>query len=209
MTRPQRYLTRVILFLVAVAAVVLALIEPLGRAFFANPALNGLIVVTLVIGVAFSIRQIVALTAEVKWIDEYRKSDSVDDVRQKPVMLAPMAAMLGEDRQTSLSALSLRTLLDGIAARMDETRDITRYLIGLLIFLGLLGTFWGLLGTIAAISDTIRTLSIDSPDVSLMFDELKEGLEAPLSGMGTAFSSSLFGLAGSVVLGFVDLQTGQ
>lgn len=209
MTRPQRYLTRVLLFLAAVIAVIVALVEPLSRAFSANPALNGLIAATLVIGIGFSIRQIAGLKGEVRWIEQYRRAESVDDVQQTPALLAPMAAMLGEDRQLSLSALSMRTLLDGIAARMDEAREITRYLIGLLIFLGLLGTFWGLLGTISAISDTIRTLSVDSPDIAMMFDELKQGLQAPLSGMGTAFSSSLFGLAGSVILGFIDLQTGQ
>jgi len=209
MTRPQRYLTRIMLFLVAVAAVGVALAEPLTRAFLSNPALNGLIGGTLLIGILFSIRQVAGLKGEVRWIEQYRDTESVADVRQSPTLLAPMAVMLGEERQAPLSPLSMRTLLDGIAARMDEARDITRYLIGLLIFLGLLGTFWGLLGTIGAITDTIKTLSVDSSDVVLMFDELKQGLEAPLSGMGTAFSSSLFGLAGSVVLGFIDLQTGQ
>lgn len=209
MTRPQRYLTRIFLFLAAVTAVAVALSEPLGRAFFANPALNGLIAATLLLGVLFSIRQVAGLKREVRWIEQYRRAESLDDVRETPTLLAPMAVMLGEERQTSLSPLSMRTLLDGIAARMDEMREITRYLVGLLIFLGLLGTFWGLLGTIGAITDTIRTLSVDSPDIALMFDELKQGLEAPLSGMGTAFSSSLFGLAGSVVLGFIDLQAGQ
>ena len=209
MTRPQRYLTRIIIFLLAVAVVGVVLAEPLTRAFLANPALNGLIGGTLLIGILFSIRQVAGLKGEVRWIEQYRDTESVSDVRQSPTLLAPMAVMLGEERQASLSPMSMRTLLDGIAARMDETRDITRYLIGLLIFLGLLGTFWGLLGTIGAITDTIKTLSVDSSDIVLMFDELKQGLEAPLSGMGTAFSSSLFGLAGSVVLGFIDLQTGQ
>jgi hypothetical protein len=113
------------------------------------------------------------------------------------------------NKKMSISTMSMTTILDGIASRMDEGREITRYIIGLLIFLGLLGTFWGLLGTIGSIGNTINSLQVASGDISLMFEDLKEGLAAPLSGMGTAFSSSLFGLAGSVVLGFVDLQSGQ
>tara|TARA_A100001037_G_scaffold298356_1_gene321928 strand:- start:563 stop:1453 length:891 start_codon:yes stop_codon:yes gene_type:complete len=125
-------------------------------------------------------------------------------------MLAPMASMLGERTERfSLSALSMRSLLDGIGARLDESRDISRYLIGLLIFLGLLGTFWGLLQTIDAVSDVIAGLSVGTKELGPVFDNLKSGLQAPLSGMGTAFSSSLFGLAGSLVLGFLELQAGQ
>jgi hypothetical protein len=120
--------------------------------------------------------------------------------------------MLGGDRQRrlSLSATALRSILDGISARLDESRDITRYIVGLLIFLGLLGTFWGLLETIRAIAEVIGGLQVSSSgDTAQIFANLKSGLEAPLSGMGTAFSSSLFGLAGSLVLGFLDLQASQ
>ena len=118
--------------------------------------------------------------------------------------------MLGErSERFSLSAISMRSLLDGVGARLDESRDISRYMIGLLIFLGLLGTFWGLLQTIDAVSDVIANLSVGSKELGPVFDDLKAGLQAPLSGMGTAFSSSLFGLAGSLVLGFLELQAGQ
>jgi len=118
--------------------------------------------------------------------------------------------MLGERNRDhlSLSALSMRSLLDGIYSRLDESRDLSRYTIGLLIFLGLLGTFWGLLGTVASIGNVIANLSINA-DTSAVFADLKDGLQAPMTGMGTAFSSSLFGLAGSLVLGFLDLQAGQ
>jgi len=103
----------------------------------------------------------------------------------------------------------MRSVLDGISARLDESRDISRYLIGLLIFLGLLGTFWGLLQTITSVGDVIGGLTAGSGDFGAVFGELKRGLKAPLAGMGTAFSTSLFGLAGSLVLGFLELQAGQ
>lgn len=209
MTRPQQYLMRIIVFLVAVTLVALALLPRIIEAFMANPALNGLIIGTLVIGIAYVVRQVVSLRQEVDWIEEFRRSESLSGVTRQPRLLAPMAAMLGEERIVSLSALSTRTLLDGIAARIDESREISRYLIGLLIFLGLLGTFWGLVQTIGSIGATIRNLSISSTDLTMVFDALKEGLEAPLAGMGTAFSSSLFGLSGSLILGFIDLQAGQ
>jgi hypothetical protein len=131
-------------------------------------------------------------------------------LRPAPRLLAPMAAMLGERKgRFSLSAMALRSVLDGISSRLEESRDLSRYLIGLLIFLGLLGTFWGLLQTITAVGDVIGRLSVGSGDPGAVFGELQSGLRAPLSGMGTAFSSSLFGLAGSLVLGFLELQAGQ
>tara|TARA_B100000446_G_scaffold177538_1_gene190428 strand:- start:180 stop:1052 length:873 start_codon:yes stop_codon:yes gene_type:complete len=121
-----------------------------------------------------------------------------------------MATMLGDRKDTlSLSAQSMRSLLDGIASRLDESRDLSRYTIGLLIFLGLLGTFWGLLETVGSIRNVISGLNVGGDDVTAVFSNLKRGLTAPLDGMGTAFSSSLFGLAGSLVLGFLDLQASQ
>jgi len=125
-------------------------------------------------------------------------------------MLAPMATMLADRRggRISLSAMSLRTLLDGIGARLDDRREASRYLIGLLVFLGLLGTFYGLLETVQSVGGVIGSLSVGAGDVGRAFGELKNNLAAPLGGMSTAFSASLFGLAGSLVLGFLDLQAG-
>jgi hypothetical protein len=121
-----------------------------------------------------------------------------------------MATMIGEKRgKLSLSTMSMRALLDSIQSRIEESHDLSRYMIGLLIFLGLLGTFWGLLNTINAVGDTISGLSGSSADPAVLFEDLKSGLVTPLSGMGTAFSSSLFGLGGSLVLGFLELQAGQ
>jgi hypothetical protein len=132
-------------------------------------------------------------------------------VTREPRLLKPLAAHLSKRRRDRfrLSALALRTILDGISERLGESREISRYLIGTLIFLGLLGTFWGLLGTVAAVGQVIEGLEVGSGDYAAVFTELKQGLKAPLSGMGTAFSSSLFGLGGSLVLGFLDLQAGH
>jgi len=211
MIRPQKYLNRTIFFLILVIILCAFLYPTMEAAFAANPGLNGMIVAVLVAGIIISMRQTYMLIPAVGWLESFKKNDSAEATPEAPELLGAMATMMEEqkNRKMSLSTMSMRTLLDGIAARMDEGREITRYIIGLLIFLGLLGTFWGLLRTIGSIGDTIDSLRVGSGDVGLMFEDLKEGLAAPLAGMGTAFSSSLFGLAGSVVLGFIDLQTGQ
>ncbi|GAB6054572.1 hypothetical protein JCM17960_33920 [Magnetospira thiophila] len=211
MKRPQRFLTRMILFLAVVCGGCFVLFPPLKQAFLANAPLNGLILGVLLLGVIYNFRQVLLLYPEVRWIENFRREDMVLSEARQPTLLAPMAAMMGERRghALSLSTLSTRTLLDGISSRLDESRDISRYMTGLLIFLGLLGTFWGLLETISAIADVIGSLPEDVANMAAVFGELKAGLEAPLSGMGTAFSSSLFGLSGSLVLGFLDLQASQ
>jgi len=211
MNNPRRYLIRMLLFIVAVVLAIAGLYTPLSEAFMANPALNGLILGVLVLGVIYIFRQVILLMQEVAWIENFRKTGPQPFRKNViPKLLAPMAAMLGErGDQFSLSALSLRSLLDGISSRLSESRDLSRYLIGLLIFLGLLGTFWGLLQTIGAVGDVIGSLSVGSSDLTKEFTGLKAGLKAPLAGMGTAFSSSLLGLAGSLILGFLELQAGQ
>ena len=209
MTRPERFLTRMILFLVVVGAVCGLLFPALRAAFLNNAPLNGVILATLLAGIAFIFRQVLMLRPEVAWLEQYQSGVAPASL-QEPVLLAPMARMLGERRgRLTLSALSMRSLLDGIASRLDESRELSRYLIGLLIFLGLLGTFWGLLHTVQSVGGVIGSLSVQGGDVGTMFSHLQQGLEAPLVGMGTAFSSSLFGLAGSLVLGFLELQASQ
>ena len=210
MTRPRRFLGRMGLFLAAVAIVAGVLFPMLRDAFLANPALNGLILGVLLIGIAFIFRQVLLLAPEAAWVDAFRQGLPGTSTQSPPRLLAPMAAMLGDrGRPVRLSAMALRSVLDGVGARLDEFRDISRYLIGLLIFLGLLGTFWGLLETVGAVSRVVGGLQVGGGELAQVFEELKRGLQAPLSGMGTAFSSSLFGLAGSLVLGFLDLQAGQ
>ena len=211
MNGPRRYLIRMLLFIVAVGLAVAGLYSSLANAFMANPALNGLILGVLLLGIIYIFRQVALLIPEVAWIESFRNNQGHAD-QTPPKLLAPMAAMLGERKgQFSLSALSLNSLLDGISSRLEESRDLSRYLIGLLIFLGLLGTFWGLLQTIGAVGDVISSLSVSGGDGNLakVFTNLKAGLKAPLAGMGTAFSSSLLGLAGSLILGFLELQAGQ
>jgi len=204
-----------LLFLGAVGGVGFMLFMSFRDAFMANPALNGLIVGVLLIGILYNFSQVIRLYPEVTWIENFRDSVTNSEARARhaqsamPKLLAPMAAMVGDRDRFALSTAAMRTLLDGIASRLDESRDTSRYTIGLLIFLGLLGTFWGLLGTVSSISDVIGTLSVNGGEAGAIFAELKRGLQAPMEGMGTAFSSSLFGLAGSLVLGFLDLQANQ
>jgi hypothetical protein len=215
MSRSHRFLLRMIAFLVLVIALAGALSGPLFAAFMGNPAVNGVILGILVAGIAYIFRQVLLLNPEVAWIEDFRQRLATRDLtapaRPAPRLLAPMARMLGARRggRVSLSATSLQTLLDGIASRLDETRETSRYLIGLLVFLGLLGTFYGLLETVRSVGGVIGGLSVGSGDLARAFADLKAGLESPLHGMATAFSSSLFGLAGSLVLGFLDLQAGQ
>jgi len=210
-TDPRQFLVRITLFLGIVAAGVLALSGALVAAFMASPALNGMIVAALLIGIIFIVRQLLLLRPEVAWVEEFRAGRPTHAIQRQPRLLAPIATMLGERRDltVSLSATSMRSLLDSLDSRLAESRDLSRYLIGLLIFLGLLGTFWGLLGTVDAVGTVINDLTIEGGDLGMVFSELKRGLESPLSGMATAFSSSLLGLAGSLVLGFLDLQLGQ
>ena len=211
MGSPRRYLTRMVVFLVAAVIACGALILPLSQAFLANVPLNGLIVAVLVFGILYVFRQVWMLFAQVGWLEAYRSGEPGVSAENAPHLLTPMATMLGERQgPLSLSTLSMRSILDGLSARLDESRDITRYMIGLLIFLGLLGTFWGLLETVRAVARVIGDLQATTGgDPAAVFRNLTTGLEAPLGGMGTAFSSSLFGLAGSLMLGFLDLQANQ
>ncbi len=209
MARPHLYLLRMVLLLVIVGALAAVLAPRLQFAFFSNPGLNGVILGVLALGIAYDFRQVIRLFPEVAWIERFRTDQPGLSIQTPPRLLAPMATMLGRrEGRITLSPVSMRTLLDGLGARLDESRDISRYLVGLEIFLGLLGTFWGLLETIASVSGVISHLST-STDVTTLFNDLQAGLQAPLSGMGTAFGTSLFGLAGSLVLGFLDLQASQ
>ena len=208
--RPQVCLLRMMVFTILVAIVAAVLFPQIKLAFMANPGLNGLIVFVLLMGIIYAFRMVWRLFPEANWVNSFRIADPSLEVPFTPRLLAPMATLL-RDRQghTMLSPLSMRSLLDSLASRLDESRDISRYLIGLLIFLGLLGTFWGLLDTVNSVGQVIRQLDVATAESNTIFEELKSGLEAPLSGMGTSFSSSLFGLAGSLVLGFLDLQASQ
>jgi hypothetical protein len=210
LTPPRIYIIRMLVFLILAGFVAAILYPQVKTAFMANPGLNGLIAGTLLVGVAYSFRQVWRLFREINWVNNFRIADPEAEIPYTPKMLAPMEALLaGRQGRMILSPMSLRSLLDSLASRLDEARDLSRYLIGLLIFLGLLGTFWGLLDTVSSVATTIRSLDVAANESSTIFEDLKAGLEAPLQGMGTAFSSSLFGLSGSLILGFLELQAGQ
>ena len=212
LSSPRVYLLSMLIFTALVGFLVLILHRQIIEAFSTNPGLNGLIIGVLVVGIILAFMQVIRLIPEVNWVNSFRRGEASQRKRD-PVLLAPMQAMIGDrsmsDTDRALSAMSMQSILDSIGNRLDERREISRYLISLLVFLGLLGTFWGLLATIGSIGDTIGSLDPRSGDSTDILDSLKAGLQAPLDGMGTAFSSSLFGLAGSLVLGFLDLQSGQ
>jgi hypothetical protein len=210
MTRPDRYLWRMAAFLIVIAGVIGLLSPRLVPIFLANPILNSFIFAVFLIGVVHLFRQVAQLRAEVAWIEIFRRREPGLTQPVSPVLLAPMAALL-RDRtgRVKLSAASFRSILDSVAARLEESRDTARYEVGLLVFLGLLGTFWGLLDTVAAVANALKILDVGSSDLVQLWERLRQNLEAPLTGMGIAFASSLFGLGGSLVLGFLDLQAGQ
>lgn len=211
MTRPNRYLLRMLVFLLAVLLLAAVLSGQLIQAFSANPVLNAVILGVLLLGVAWNIRQVVSLNPEVAWLEGFREPRPGAPARPAPRLLGPMASMFATKRgdRLSLSAPAMRSVLDGIASRLDESRELSRYVTGLSIFLGLLGTFWGLILTIGSVAEVISSMSVGSGDINQLFNQLKTGLTQPLRGMGVAFSSSMLGLAGALVLGFLDLTAGQ
>ena len=217
MTRPSAYLVRMVVFLVLVGIVAALLSPVLITAFDNNPLLNSLILFILLLGILWNLRQVLRLSPEVAWLETYQTARTRLAALPSPKLLAPMASMLamreshghGNVGHFTLSATAMRSLLDGIWSRLDESRELSRYMTGLLIFLGLLGTFWGLLKTVSSVSDVIGGMTLGNGDMNLMFEQLKSGLVKPLAGMGTAFSASMYGLAGALVLGFLDLTAGQ
>lgn len=213
MSKPSRFAAGMVLFLIAAFLIAAALMDKVVSAFASNYFLNGLILIVLLVGIIYNFTQVFRLNPAVRWIENYRMEDLGGLGPQgyaPPELLAPMAAMLRDrEASASLSETALTSILDSIGSRLDETREISRYMIGLLIFLGLLGTFWGLLQTISSVSDSIRALDPSGAEQQQFFEELIAGLQGPLSGMAIAFSSSLFGLSGSLILGFLDLRAGQ
>jgi hypothetical protein len=206
---PRIFLVRMLVFLILLGLLVVILYRQIWTAFLANPGLNALIIGVLLTGILLAFRQVIRLFPEIAWVNSFRLADPGLAVERPPVLLAPMAAILGDQAgRMAISSQTMQGLLDSIATRLDEARDMSRYMTGLLVFLGLLGTFWGLIETVGSVGNVIKGLKVGG-DAGAMFDALRDGLAAPLAGMGISFSSSLFGLAGSLVLGFLDLQTSQ
>lgn len=207
LTPPGLFLARMVIFLTLVGFIIAILHRPLLDAIGNNPALNGLIIAVLLFGILYSFNQVIRLYPEIRWVNAFRIADPGLTIAHQPKLLAPMATLL-RDRTgaISLSTASMASIMDSLASRLDESRDTGRYLVGLLVFLGLLGTFWGLLETIKAVGNVIGEIDTNASDTVQLFGDLKAGLSAPMKGMGTAFSSSLLGLAGSLILGFLELQ---
>jgi hypothetical protein len=208
LSSPRIFLLRMLVFLILVGFVGLILYRQIWTAFLANPGLNALIGGLLLLGIVYAFRQVVRLFREVKWVNALTGARAAENVGP-PILLAPVAAILRDSGgQRAISTLTLRAILDSVGMRLDEARELSRYLTGLLVFLGLLGTFWGLLETVGSIGGVIKAMQTGA-DAAVMFDELKSGLSKPIDGMSISFTSSLFGLAGSLILGFLDLQAGQ
>jgi hypothetical protein len=206
--KPGVHIVHMLVFTLVVGVLAAILYPNLKNAFMANPGLNGFILATLLAGALYSYRMVWRLFPEVNWVNGFRLGEPT--VQPMPALLAPMATILGDaTRRTVLSPQTMRSLLDSLASRLDESRDFLRYLVGLLIFLGLLGTFYGLLDTVTSISGAINGLDVTSTQSQSVFEELKNGLRGPLAGMAVSFSSSLFGLGGSLILGFMDLKAAQ
>lgn len=209
LTPPRIYLIRMAVFLILAGFVAFILYRQIWEAFQANPGLNALILGVMFIGIGLAIRQVWRLRPEVRWVNTLQRTEEGLVAPEQPALLAPLAALLGNrPGQSGFSVAATRSVLDSIGARLDESREIVRYLAGLLVFLGLLGTFWGLIDTVGSVGRIISSLRTGQ-DSAVLFDELKNSLAGPLQGMGLSFSASLFGLAGSLVLGFLDLQAGQ
>jgi hypothetical protein len=206
--QPRVHVVHMLVFTLVVGILVAVLYPSIKSAFMANPGLNGLIGLTLLLGTVHAYRMVLRLFPEVNWINNFRLGETNES--PMPLLLGPMSTILGDaSRRTVLSPQTMRSLLDSLASRLDESRDLLRYLVGLLIFLGLLGTFWGLLATVTSVGDAIKNLNVGAAQSASVFEELKTGLQRPLEGMGLSFSSSLFGLAGSLILGFLDLKAAQ
>src|SRR5579859_5198947 len=209
LSSPRIFLVRMMVFLVLCALVVVILYKQIAVAYTSNVLLNSVIIFVLAVGILLTFRQVIRLFPEVDWVNGFRLADPGLAIERPPVLLAPMASILGDRMgRMAISSTTMRGILDSIATRLDEARDISRYMTGLLVFLGLLGTFWGLIETVGSVGKVIDGLKVGG-DAGALFDTLKEGLAAPLGGMGISFSSSLFGLAGSLILGFLDLQSSQ
>jgi hypothetical protein len=206
-SRPLRYIIRALLFLALIGFLGFILQGGLVTAFMTNPGLNGLILGSLFVGVLLALTELWRLYREAGAATRLAAAPLRAEIDRRQV-IAPLATVVQALESRSLAPAQAATVLESVAVRLDDGREVLRYLGGLLVFLGLLGTFWGLLDTVSSVGNVIKSLRTGA-EAGVLFDELKAGLAAPLAGMGLSFSSSLFGIAGSLVLGFLELQVAQ
>ena len=204
-----KYIFRILMFLILVSVILFFYINNLKNFFFTNQTLNSIILLVILCGIIYVLRQLLILVNELNWLNQLLKGSKTKLSVKSPNLLKYLDTFLREQSGSLIfSQSSMKSIMESLDGRLAENREITRYLIGLSVFLGLLGTFWGLLETINSVAITVKSLDF-SENTQKLFKVLKQGLEEPLSGMGTAFSSSLFGLGGSLILGFLDIQSGQ
>lgn len=210
-SQPVRQIVVMVLILVLVGLLAYGLAPTVWPVFEASPYLNGFIIFVFLLGVAACFWQVLTLISSVSWIEGFAMDRPGHEFVKSPRLLAPLSSLLRDTRaRRALTTSSTRSILDSVAQRLDEARDITRYIVNLLIFLGLLGTFYGLATTVPAVVDTIRSMApAEGSDQVIDFGRLMNGLENQLGGMGTAFASSLLGLAGSLVVGVLELFAGH
>lgn len=210
-TQPLRQIALMLIVLGLVAFGTYIGYGTLERVFITNVYLNSVIAVVFALGVLSCFWQVILLMRSVSWIEAFASSSPGEELRAPPSLLAPLAALMrSRGARMQLTSTSTRSILDSVATRVDEDQEITRYLSNMLIFLGLLGTFYGLATTVPSLVDTIRSLSPSEGESGAdIFGRLQAGLESQLGGMGTAFSSSLLGLAGSLVVGLLALFAGH
>lgn len=208
MTRPIKTILWMSIFTVLITVGAVLLADTLHHAYSSNVIFNSIIVGVLIIGIAINFQQVLQLYPEIEWIEAYQ-SNALGLSSSRPKLLSSMARMLEGKEDMAMSTTSMRTILDSIRGRLEDSRDLSRYLIDVLVFLGLLGTFWGLMATVSSVGALISNMSVEAGDGAAIFENLKTSLSGPLAGMGVAFSSSLFGLSGSLVVGFLDLQAGH
>ncbi|MEY3306193.1 MAG: hypothetical protein RLZZ413_231 [Pseudomonadota bacterium] len=206
-TRPIRQVVLLVMVTTVVALGLYLTFPMLRGVFLAKPLLNGFVGLVFLFGIVICFLQLLQLIQSVRWIDDFVRHRPGHDQTIPPRLLAPLAALLrSRGSKMQISSSNARSILDSVGTRIDEQRDITRYIANLLIFLGLLGTFYGLATTVPAMVETIRSLAPQENETRVqVFDKLMSGLEGQLDGMGTAFSSSLLGLAGSLVVGLLEL----
>lgn len=210
-TQPVRQITSMLIVLVLVGTGLYVVFATILEIFYTNVYLNGLIILVFVLGILSCFRQVVQLVTSVGWIEHFARPQPTTGADDAPSLLAPLATLLrSRGARMQLSSTAGRSILESVGQRIDEDREITKYLSNTLIFLGLLGTFYGLATTVPALVETIRSLNPGEGETGAdIFARLQAGLEAQLGGMGTAFSSSLLGLAGSLVIGLLELFVGH